>query len=121
MNDRAYDINKGNFDKVFLDDNLKIKEGVSLDTSNYFIGSFVEDVSEYTHKLGYGLYLYDTKFIQLGKPYNSGTNSLGIYIGGDPMNYFRRVKTSGYFPEDFRKVIKKVNDRLQLARIPVYH
>jgi hypothetical protein len=118
MNNKAHQVSKGDFEGVFVNDQLGFKEGVTFDTSNYFIGSFVEDVSEYTRKPDYGLYLYDKNFIQLGKPYNSQINNLGIYVGGDPLNYFRRVKTSGYFPEDFRKVIKKVNGKLQMGRIP---
>jgi hypothetical protein len=119
MNSKAHQVSRGNFEGVFVDDNLNSKEGVTFDTANYFIGSFVEDVSEYTRKPDYGLYLYDKNFVQLKKPYNTSSNNLGIYVGGDPMNYFRRVKTSGYFPEDFRKVIKKVNGKLQVGRIPV--
>lgn len=118
MNSKAHQVSKGDFEGVFVNDQLGFKESVTFDTSNYFIGSFVEDVSEYTRKPDYGLYLYDKNFIQLGKPYNSQINNLGIYVGGDPLNYFRRVKTSGYFPEDFRKVIKKVNGKLQMGRIP---
>ena len=91
---------------------------VNFDTANYFIASFIEDVSQLTQKMDYGLY-YDHKFIQLGKPYNSTSNGMGIFAGGDPQNYIRRIKTSGYFPEDFRKIIKKTNARLQLARISV--
>ncbi|MDZ4666475.1 MAG: hypothetical protein SGJ00_01200 [bacterium] len=119
MNSKAHQVNKGDFNGVFVDDQLQPKELVSFDSTNYFIGSFVEDVSEYTRKPDYGLYLYDKNFVQLPKPYNTQVNNLGIYVGGDPMNYFRRVKTSGYFPEDFRKVIRKVNGKLQLGRIPV--
>lgn len=118
-NNNAHKVNRGDFSNIFLDDNLKPKPSVSLDTSNYFIASFVEDVSILTQKMDYGLYFYDGKFIQLGKPYNSTANGMGIFAGGDPQNYIRRIKTSGYFPEDFRKIIKKTNARLQLARISV--
>ncbi|OYU96156.1 MAG: hypothetical protein CFE21_07015 [Bacteroidetes bacterium B1(2017)] len=119
MNTDAYKVDRGDFKGVFLDQNLEPKAEVSFDSSNYFIASFIEDVSEYTHKSDYGLYMYDTKFNQLGKPYNTSANSMGIFIGGDPLNYFRRIKTSGYFSDDFAKVIKKVNTKLQLGRIPI--
>jgi hypothetical protein len=118
-NNNAHKVNRGDFSNIFLDDNLKPKPSVSFDTSNYFIASFVEDVSILTQKMDYGLYFYDGKFIQLGKPYNSTANGMGIFAGGDPQNYIRRIKTSGYFPEDFRKIIKRTNARFQLARIPV--
>lgn len=117
MNTNAHQVNSGKFAGVFVDEQLQAIEP-NFDTTNYFIASFVEDVSEYTHKADYGLYFYNTQFIQLGKPYNMGSNGLGIFIGGDPMNYFRRIKTSGYFSDEFAKVIRKVNGRLQLGRIP---
>jgi len=118
-NNNAHKVNRGDFSDIFLDDNLLPKPSVSFDTANYFIASFIEDVSQLTQKMDYGLYFYDHKFIQLGKPYNSTSNGMGIFAGGDPQNYIRRIKTSGYFPEDFRKIIKKTNARLQLARIAV--
>lgn len=118
-NSNAHRVNKGDLAGLFLDENLTPKPNTSIDTTNYFIASFVEDVSMYTQKLDYGLYFYDNKFVQLGKPYNSASNGLGIFVGGDPQNYFRRVKTLGYFTEDFRRIIRKINAKLQLARIPV--
>jgi len=119
MNTNAHKVGKGDFEGVFIDDNLLTKPLVDFDTSNYFIGSFIEDVSDYTHKPDYGLYLYDKNFVQLPKPYNTSANTMGLFIGGDPLNYIRRVKTSGYFPDDFKKVLKKVNGKLQLGRIAV--
>lgn len=119
MNSNANAVARGKFENVFVYDNLTPKPYVDFDTTNYFIGAFVEDVSDYTHKPDYGFYLYDKNFVQLGKPYNTNANTMGLFVGGDPLNYFRRVKTSGYFPDDFNKVIKKVNGKLQLARIAV--
>jgi hypothetical protein len=117
MNSNANKVNRGDFKGVFVDDQLLAKTDVSFDTTNYMIGSFIEDVSAYSRTPDYALYFYDAHFVQLGAPYNTGINSMGIFVGGDPMNYFRRVKTSGYYPEDFRKIIKKVNSKLQLGRI----
>lgn len=118
MNSNANRVNRGDFKGVFVDDQLQPKSDVSFDTANYMIASFIEDVSAYTRTPDYALYFYDEHFVQLGAPYNTGINSMGIFVGGDPMNYFRRVKTSGYYPEDFRKILKKVNSKLQLGRIP---
>jgi hypothetical protein len=119
MNHNAHKVGMGKFEGVFVDDKLKPKLDVDFDTTNYFIGSFIEDVSDYTNKPDYGLYLYDKNFKQLPKPFNTNANAMGIFVGGDPFNYFRRVKTSGYFPDDFKKVLKKVNGKLQLGRIAV--
>jgi hypothetical protein len=119
MNKDANLVAKGKFEGVFIDDNLRPKYSVDFDTNNYFIASFVEDISAYTQKQDYGLYFYDKNFIQLPKPYNTSANNMGLFIGGDPLNYIRRVKTSGYFADDFKKVLKKVNAKLQLAKIPV--
>jgi hypothetical protein len=119
MNKEANSVAKGKFEGVFVDDQLNPKPYVDFDTSNYFIASFIEDISDYTQKQDYGLYFYNKNFIQLPKPYNTNANTMGLFIGGDPLNYIRRVKTSGYFADDFKKVLKKVNAKLQLARIPV--
>jgi len=35
------------------------------------------------------------------------------------MNYFRRVKSNTYTPDEFRKIIKRFNDRLQVGKIPI--
>ncbi|MBC7383286.1 MAG: hypothetical protein H7296_09910 [Bacteroidia bacterium] len=117
MDTEADKVSRRNFNNVFIDQNLTPIPEVSFDTSNYMLGSFCEDVSDYTRKPDYGLYIYDGKFIQLDKPYNTVSNNMGIYIGGDPLNYFRRIKTSGYHPEEFGKVIRKFNDRLHRIKI----
>lgn len=118
MNSKANEVNRMDFSGVFLNDDLSAGKMISIDSSNYMLGAFVEDISDYTHKSDYGLYFYDPHFVQMGKPFNTGINGMGIFVGGDPMNYFRRVKTSGYSPDEFRKVVRRVNARLQLARIP---
>lgn len=119
MDSSAQRVSRGDFKGVFVDENLNPLSDVVFDSSNYMIGSFCEDVSDYTKKSDYGLYIYDHNFIQLGKPYNSNANHLSVYIGGDPLNYFRRIKTTGYFAEDFGKIIKRLSDRLTRLRIPV--
>lgn len=120
MNTDAPKVAKGDFTDVLVDDMMnKIPGGSAPDSGNYFIASFIEDISEISKKPSYGLYVYDKNFIQLGKPYNVNQNSMGIFVGGDPMNYFRRVKANAYTPDEFRKIIRRFNNRLQLAKIPV--
>ncbi len=120
MNTDAPKVAKGDFTDVYVDEMMnKIPGGSAPDSGNYFIASFIEDISEISKKPSYGLYVYDKNFIQLGKPYNVNQNSMGIFVGGDPMNYFRRVKANAYTPDEFRKIIRRFNNRLQLAKIPV--
>ena len=102
-----------------MDDRLNIISGATLDSGDYFIASFIEDISDITNKPNYGLFVYDKSFVQMGKPYNVNQNSMGIFVGGDPMNYFRRVKSNTYTPDEFRKIIKRFNDRLQVGKIPI--
>jgi hypothetical protein len=119
MNTDAQKVAKGDFTGIFVDDNLNSISGNVPDSGNYFIASFIEDISDITTKPNYGLFVYDKTFIQKGKPYNVNQNSMGIFVGGDPMNYFRRVKANTYTSDEFRKIIKRFNDRLQLGKIPV--
>ena len=119
INTDAQKVAKGDFENVFVDDKLNIISGLTLDSGNYFIASFIEDISEITNKPNYGLFVYDKSFVQMGKPYNVNQNSMGIFVGGDPMNYFRRVKSNTYTPDEFRKIIKRFNDRLQVGKIPI--
>ncbi len=119
MDTDAKRVQKGDFEGIFVDDQLGKGANVTIDTSNYFIASFVEDISMYTHKPDYGLYVYDKNFVQLDKPYNTPQNAMGIFVGGDPLNYFRRVKTGSYAPEEFSKIIKRFNARLEYGKIPM--
>jgi hypothetical protein len=43
---------------------------------------------------------------------------MGLFAGGDPVNYFRRVKSAGYSSEEYRKIIIRFNDRLVYGKIP---
>lgn len=119
MNSDAQKVSKGDFTDVFVDDYLNKISGNAPDSGNYFIASFIEDISDITKKLNYGLFVYDKTFIQLGKPYNVNQNGMSIFVGGDPMNYFRRVKANTYTPDEFRKIIRRFNSRLELGKIPV--
>jgi hypothetical protein len=118
MNTDAPKVARGELTGIFVDEQLKPTSDPAIDTNNFFIASFIEDVSMYTHKPDYGLYVYDKTFMQLGKPYNESQNAMGLFAGGDPVNYFRRVKSTGYSAEEYRKIIIRFNDRLVYGKIP---
>jgi hypothetical protein len=118
MNTNAPKVARGELSGIFVDEQLKPTSDPSIDSNNFFIASFIEDVSMYTHKPDYGLYVYDKSFMQLGKPYNESQNAMGLFAGGDPVNYFRRVKSAGYSSEEYRKIIIRFNDRLVYGKIP---
>ncbi len=118
MNTDAQKVSKGDFANVFVDDFLAKTTDYKPDSA-YIIASFIEDISEITKKPNYGLFVYNKDFVQLGKPYNVNQNAMGLFVGGDPMNYFRRVKAMTYTPDEFRKIISRFNSRLQVGKIPV--
>ncbi|MCA0428005.1 MAG: hypothetical protein LCH37_11265 [Bacteroidetes bacterium] len=87
----------------------------SFDTSNYMLAAFCEDASDYTNKIDYGLYFYDKNFQQLKKPFNVSANFLGIFAGGDPVNYFKRARYL-HTSSEFTKVVKRASARMQRSR-----
>ena len=87
----ASKILRGDFNNVFLDANLQPSSIIQYnDTQSYYIISFCEDVSSYTDRTQFGLYVYDEKFIQLPKPFNTPSQLISPVLEGDPMNYFKK-------------------------------
>lgn len=107
----AYKVSNHVFGDIFYDENGKPISIEKVNTSSYFVASFCEDVSSISHKMDYGLYVYDDKISHLGKPFNTQQNQFNIFAGGDPLNYLRkRLNVLSY--EDYSRKVKKLNGRL---------
>jgi hypothetical protein len=107
----AYKVSNKVFGDFFYDADGRSISIEKVNTSNFFVAAFCEDVSSISHKMDYGLYLYDDKITHLGKPFNTQQNQFNIFAGGDPLNYLRkRLNVLSY--EDYSRKVKKLNGRL---------
>jgi hypothetical protein len=107
----AYKVSNKLFGDFFYDVDGKPVAAEKVNTSNFFVAAFCEDVSSISQKMDYGLYVYDDKITHLGKPFNTQQNQFNIFAGGDPLNYLRkRLNVLSY--EDYSRKVKKLNGRL---------
>jgi hypothetical protein len=107
----AYKVSNKVFGDFFYDADGRSISIEKVNTSNFFVAAFCEDVSSISHKMDYGLYVYDDKITHLGKPFNTQQNQFNIFAGGDPLNYLRkRLNVLSY--EDYSRKVKKLNGRL---------
>jgi hypothetical protein len=107
----AYKVSNKVFGDFFYDADGNSIAIANVNTANFFVASFCEDVSSISHKMDYGLYVYDDKITHLGKPFNTQQNQFNIFAGGDPLNYLRkRLNVLSY--EDYSRKVKKLNGRL---------
>ncbi|MFI5220963.1 MAG: hypothetical protein ACHQK8_01460 [Bacteroidia bacterium] len=132
MDTSAYQVVSKNFKHVFVNANLEVdttiipEKSLTLsdrsdlkpsgkiigpDSSNFFVASFCEDISDYTSKHVFGLFVYDDKIIQLPRPFNVPMNLIGANLDGDPINFFR-TKYYDYSTMSFERIITKFNKRL---------
>ncbi len=115
----ANKITNKNFTNVFVDDNMNtISTPETFDTTNFFIASFCEDVSEFANRFTYGLHVYDVKMQALPSPFNGLKNDMGLYPGGDIITYMRKKKALFSIGE-YERVIRKFNDRLLKKKMEV--
>ena len=110
MDTSAYKLISGSYRGIFVDVNLKADENIQPDTNNYFVAAFTEDISTYTNKMHFGLFLYDEKMNPLGKPFSHPGNLVAPVLDGDPINYLRKRANSLGVP--YGRVIGKFNTRL---------
>jgi hypothetical protein len=111
-------INK-NFNAVFVDENMNtIQTPETFDSTNFFIASFCEDVSEVANRFTYGLHVYDMKMQALPTPFNAIKNDMGLFPGGDIIAYMRKKKALFSIGE-YERVIRKFNDRLVKKKMEI--
>ena len=110
----AYKIISKKFDNVFGTANMEPDPFIKTDSSNFFVGSFCNDISIYTTKHVFGLFVYDDKINQLQKPFNVPINLVGGNLSGDPLNFFKTHYS--YSNYSFDRIIKKFCNRLSKYR-----
>ncbi|MFN4082334.1 MAG: hypothetical protein ACK4K9_01760 [Bacteroidia bacterium] len=115
MDTSAYKVSAGNFNNVFVNEKFE-PYNPAFDSTNFLIASFSEDVSAFTHKVDYGLHIFNKNFEALPKPFLSSDNYFGANFGGDPLNFFRKVKLYYQF-QDYLKIVKRFNNRLERASL----
>lgn len=99
---------KGNL----LNENMLPDSNITIaNPANFFVASFCNDISAYSDRLSYGLFVYDEKMVQLEKPFNVPSQMFGLFTEGDPANYFKSKRQS-YINMPFDRVIRKFNSRM---------
>jgi hypothetical protein len=87
----AYKVMSRDMKGIFIDQSLKPNAMIELnDTLNYYIISFCEDISDYTSKSQFGLYVYDGSLTQFPRPFNSPSQLISPVLEGDPLNYLKK-------------------------------
>jgi hypothetical protein len=107
----AYKVISRKLDNLFLGADLAIDPSIRPDSSNFFVAGFCDDISTYTTKHQYGLFVYDDKINQLPKPFNVPINLVGANLEGDPLNFFKKQRYD-YSNISFERIITKFNNRL---------
>lgn len=112
MDSSANKVSLGSIDGIFVNNNLESDTSIKINTpGNYFIASFCNDLYGYNQRINYGLFVYNAKMEQLGKPYTVPGQMFGLFTDGDPVNYFR-TKRLNFVNMPYDKMIKKLSGRL---------
>jgi hypothetical protein len=78
------------------------------DTVNYYIISFCEDISDYTSKSQFGLYVYDGSLTQFPRPFNSPSQLISPVLEGDPLNYLKKRRYN-FATLPFNRYVMRLN------------
>jgi hypothetical protein len=113
MDSSIYKVISGNLKGVFVNYNIQSDTAIKVNTSNFVIASFCEDVSEYTKRKHFGLFVYDKGMNQLEKPFNH-PNQLASPIFDYVVvnNIENKSRKPSYITVPFDKLISKLNSRL---------
>jgi opacity protein-like surface antigen len=102
----------GNYSSIFLNKNLEVDTTIKVHQKmNFMVASFCNDLYNYSDRISYGLFIYDNKMNQMGKPYTIPGQMFGLYTDGDPQNYFK-TKRINYTNMPFDRMIRKFNSRM---------
>lgn len=110
----AYKLVSGSTEGIFVNKELQADATIKLpDSAHFFIASFCEDISSYTKRRHYGLFVYDEKMNQLEKPFNH-PNQLAspvfdYVVVRATENKYRRPS---YNTVPFDRLLGKLNTRL---------
>ncbi len=102
----------GSWGNIFLNSNLELDSSIiAPQTTNFLVASFCNDLFAYSDRISYGLFVYDNKMNQLGKPYTIPGQMFGLFTDGDPQNYFK-TRRINYTTMPFDRMIRKFNSRM---------
>lgn len=113
MDTSIYKVMSGTTGGIFVNYNLQLDTTITLNTENYFIASFCEDVSEYTKRKHFGLFVYDKQMVQLENPFNA-PNQLAAPVFDYVVVKASENKTRkpSYITVPFERLVGKLNTRL---------
>jgi hypothetical protein len=114
MDTSVYTLVSGSTKGIFVNKNLQADTAIKLpDSTHFFVAGFCEDVSDYTKRKHFGLFVYDEKMNQLDKPFNH-PNQLA-----SPVFEYVVVRANenklgrpSYNTVPFEKLLGKLNTRL---------
>jgi opacity protein-like surface antigen len=102
----------GNYSSILLNNNLEVDTTIKVTrVTNFLVASFCNDLYNYSDRISYGLFIYDNKMNQMGKPYTIPGQMFGLFTDGDPQNYFK-TKRINYTNMPFDRMIRKFNSRM---------
>lgn len=108
----AYKVMSRDVKGIFLDQSLKVNPMIELnDSLNYYIISFCEDISDYTSKSQFGLYVYDGSLTQFPRPFNSPSQLISPVLEGDPLNYLKKRRYN-FATLPFNRYVGRLNAKL---------
>ncbi|MES2559813.1 MAG: porin family protein [Bacteroidota bacterium] len=113
MDTSIYKVLSGNIKGIFVNYNLQVDTTIEVNTDNFFIASFCEDVSEYTKRKHFGLFVYDKQMIQMEKPFNAPNqlaNPVFDYVVVKAAE--NKTRKPSYTTVPFDRLVSKFNTRL---------
>lgn len=114
MDTSVYKVVSGSTQGVFLNKDMQPDASIKLpDSTQYFIASFCEDISSYTRRKHFGLFVYDDKMNPLDKPFNHPNqlaNPVYEYVVVNANE--NKTRRPSYNTVPFDKLLGKLNTRL---------
>lgn len=113
MDTSIYRVVAGNTKGIFVNYNLQADTTIEVNTDNFFIASFCEDVSEYTKRKHFGLFVYDKQMVQMEKPFNAPNqlaNPVFDYVVVKAAE--NKTRRPSYTTVPFDRLVSKLNTRL---------
>lgn len=113
MDTSIYKVISGNLNGIFVNGNLNNDTAIKVNTDNFFIASFCEDISDYTKRKHFGLFVYDRQMIQLEKPFNHPNQLASPVFDYVVVNKEEnKSRKPSYLTVPFGKLISKFNTRV---------
>lgn len=113
MDTSVYKVISGNIDGIFVNGNMDPDPAIKVNTENYFIASFCNDISDYTKRGHFGLFVYDKHMNQLEKPFNHPNQLASPVFDYVVVNKAEnKSRRPSYSTVPFARLIGKFNTRL---------